>query len=619
VSADQPAPVTAGSRRINPFAFPSDTDVRFFLLIVSLLGTSLYIFNVLYFSLIGGGMGALSVYAQCDERATRLALALARRSGGAEPSSLLAWKAAAADQCTGPFGGTTAAWMLGGVALLLAVTWLIYWTLPAWMQRRRQLAPLTSEDAPEVAAHLLELSAEAGLSHPPRFVWNPLDATTGALAFGRAGAYYVALAGGLVTQFYTDPAAFRAVLRHELAHLRNGDVDKTYLAVATWRAFVVVALIPYLLSLFGQPLDWAVSVTWRVLALALLVYVTRSAVLRARELFADARAAAGRQVAQDLARVLQTLPFPDEGRLTAGARIRQALSVHPDPRDRIRALDEPQRLLRMGFWEPFGAGIASAIALPHVVTLLSLLTAGGQMGLLTPVVGAAVLLAPLAVGVAGLGIWRTAFRSIAGDPAGEMTEGTGGLGWGREWLRIGVGLGLGLAAGRILSFDAVVSAPSANDAGQLSLASSSLFEGCVDAALLAGALLLSWWLATSAHRWIGRALSAARSPLGPCFLSLAVAGGALVVWLSVLRAAGALAGFLWPLTTLLGFTFDLTQALLGGFTVAAHDPSTLVTASVATTGLLALLVTGRTWWRRAPAAVTGTGATWAFLDRSTAS
>jgi hypothetical protein len=98
-----------------------------------------------------------------------------------------------------------------------------------------------------------------------------------------------------------------------------------------------------------------------------------------------------------------------------------------------------------------------------------------------------------------------------------------------------------------------------------------------------------------------------------------VAGGALTVWLSVLRAARALAGFLWPLTTLLGFTLDLTQALLGGTAVAAQDPSTLVTASVAAVGLLGLLVTGRTWWRRAPAAVTGAGATWAFLDRSTAS
>ena len=51
-----------------------------------------------------------------------------------------------------------------------------------------------------------------------------------------------------MTQFYTDQPAFRAVLLHELAHLRNGDVDKTYLTLAIWRAFVAGALIPFALS-----------------------------------------------------------------------------------------------------------------------------------------------------------------------------------------------------------------------------------------------------------------------------------------------------------------------------------------------------------------------------------
>jgi hypothetical protein len=39
----------------------------------------------------------------------------------------------------------------------------------------------------------------------------------------------VALGGGLVTQFYSDRPRFRAVVLHELAHLRNADVDKIYL------------------------------------------------------------------------------------------------------------------------------------------------------------------------------------------------------------------------------------------------------------------------------------------------------------------------------------------------------------------------------------------------------
>lgn len=48
-------------------------------------------------------------------------------------------------------------------------------------------------------------------------------------------------------RYDTDPSAFRAVMLHELAHLRNRDVDKTYFTIGIWRAFVVVALIPFLI------------------------------------------------------------------------------------------------------------------------------------------------------------------------------------------------------------------------------------------------------------------------------------------------------------------------------------------------------------------------------------
>ena len=36
--------------RLNPFAFPSDTTFRFLLLVVSIVGVSLFLFNWLYFS-----------------------------------------------------------------------------------------------------------------------------------------------------------------------------------------------------------------------------------------------------------------------------------------------------------------------------------------------------------------------------------------------------------------------------------------------------------------------------------------------------------------------------------------------------------------------------------------
>jgi Peptidase family M48 len=87
-----------------------------------------------------------------------------------------------------------------------------------------------------------------------------------------------------------QPAAFEAVILHELAHIRNKDVNQTYLAIAIWRAFVLAALLPLagLLTLSHVPIS-APRVLWRVAVSALTVYLLRNSVLRSREFGADAR------------------------------------------------------------------------------------------------------------------------------------------------------------------------------------------------------------------------------------------------------------------------------------------------------------------------------------------
>jgi hypothetical protein len=44
-----PSPVDE-KRRLNPFVFPAETDFRFWLLVLAVLGTSLFTFEHLYFS-----------------------------------------------------------------------------------------------------------------------------------------------------------------------------------------------------------------------------------------------------------------------------------------------------------------------------------------------------------------------------------------------------------------------------------------------------------------------------------------------------------------------------------------------------------------------------------------
>ena len=137
-------PISYG-QRLNPFSFPSDTTLRFILLIVSIIGASLFAYYVLF---------------------TPLALFQDR---------------------------TLALWMIGGVTVLLGVAALIYWLSPTWKIWRRELEPLGAEDMPELVSYLDDLCHEVELSRPPIYKLNPLNPAPSGLAFGRLGWYYSGL------------------------------------------------------------------------------------------------------------------------------------------------------------------------------------------------------------------------------------------------------------------------------------------------------------------------------------------------------------------------------------------------------------------------------------------
>ena len=334
------APSRTRAPRLNPFAFPSDTDFRFVLLIVSVLSVTVLLYSMLYDALPPTAEYKRAEYARCVDQAKA---ANPGRTLDEQMDQILVY-----GECTALPDVIQAGFMLSGLALVVAIAIWVYWTSPRRQLRRRRLEPLSVEDAPEVLAYLEGLCREAGLSRRPTFVANPLDPSAGGLAFGARGRYYVSLGGGLVDQFYTDRDGFRAVVLHELAHLRNGDVDKAYFTVAIWRAFLVAALTPFVLgALVSLPsaID-LVTVAWRVIPLIVLVLLMRNAVLQARELDADVRASTWDGPTGALNRLLESLPRP------SGSAWRSLLRVHPDPAERRLALDETERLLRMGFGMP---------------------------------------------------------------------------------------------------------------------------------------------------------------------------------------------------------------------------------------------------------------------------
>jgi Zn-dependent protease with chaperone function len=473
--------------RLNPFAFPSDTTFRFGLLIAAVLGANLYVWQW------------IAITSRTDDAehiaATRACLTLLGTD--------------AFTPCTNALYRYQVGWMLGGTAGLLVVAVALMLAAPLWITRRRKLRRLEHADAPAVVDRVAELAREQELD-PPRIFWNPLDASSGGLAFGHPGRYSVAIGGGLVVKHATDRPAFDAVIRHELAHIRNRDVGITYFTLAVWYAFLLVAVLPFFLTLIGQG-DVFVDASWRIAALAALVYLTRNAVLRSREVYADVRASVpdGRDGA--LRRVLESLPAQSDHLV---ARLR---AVHPLPKQRIEALEDTRPLFPLGAVAAFAAGLAATIAFDSVAQLLSTyIDDGFDLRFL-----AGLVLVPLAAGVVGVAIWRQAFAAHAEGKAPDA-----------PWVDA-----LAFAAGFLLGPELALQ--------QIAVVDQTFFRDSLDGtglpytlAFVGVLLLVVAWIRASASWWV-RALGGRRPTLAMA-AGVLVAGIALTTLISVVYAMHSL-------------------------------------------------------------------------------
>lgn len=394
-------PVAGVRRRLNPFLFPSDVDFWLILLVAALVGASLELFAWIHLATVS--------QAQAQQAAC---LSVGLPTSAAEAQG--AWLGLL-EKCQGPFDHVKALWMFGGAVLVLLVAAFIYRLMPAIMMRRSGYMKLEPRDAGDIMGVLEGLCQEAGLRRMPTFLVCPNSGAAMGMAMGTSRRPYVVLMAGLLQRYRRDPAAFTAVLRHELAHLRNGDVGKTYFALAVWWAFILAALVPFAVAMVLHPSFsgrtlWDLG--WRTAALTLIVYLTRSAVLRQRELYADVRASV---LDGPGGRLRQLLAAMKPGPATL---VRRLFAKHPPPQDRQHVMDDTDSLFRIGFWTSFGAGLTFALAFPNIAAMLVAAftgITGAVTGMTTVLIAstlAALILAPLTVGVVGLGLWRATFGSV---------------------------------------------------------------------------------------------------------------------------------------------------------------------------------------------------------------
>ncbi|MFG2997152.1 M48 family metalloprotease [Streptomyces sp. NPDC048340] len=179
-------------------------------------------------------------------------------------------------------------------AVLAAAALLLFLVTPAWRRWTGRMVPVGRGSALDLA--LRGLCLRSGVQPLPRFLVAPLRMSATAVTFGAAGRYTVCVNAGLRPLLTSDPRHFEAVVLHELAHIRNRDVELGCAARALWWAFLLTVAVPHAILTYrlaaapapwpGEGLDPGGEAELLAL-LAALAYATHTEILRSRELCAD--------------------------------------------------------------------------------------------------------------------------------------------------------------------------------------------------------------------------------------------------------------------------------------------------------------------------------------------
>ena len=169
--------------------------------------------------------------------------------------------------------------------VLVAAT--IYALFPALIRRREGVAAESDLLPSALTAWVDEEIAAAGFAHKVRINWRLADPRPRARIFGRAGTYHMLLAGGMLGLSLDGSARARAIVRHELAHVRHGDVDIVYAALSLWWAFLLVGLAPAAVAWVVGPVLGLVDGVIGSAPVVLILLAARNLVLHDAEHRAD--------------------------------------------------------------------------------------------------------------------------------------------------------------------------------------------------------------------------------------------------------------------------------------------------------------------------------------------
>jgi Zn-dependent protease with chaperone function len=157
---------------------------------------------------------------------------------------------------------------------------------------------------------------------------------------------------------YGRPYSFRATVLHELAHLANRDITRSYWAEASWIILLpVFTLLLWVLGASTAPTWFKIVISLHVLAILLVIELIRRSILRGREHDADLRTALLWNAGEPL-RSSFVEGESDSGRPgTFLQRLARFWRKHPTAAERRNVLDHPNRALAISPDIPILAGL----------------------------------------------------------------------------------------------------------------------------------------------------------------------------------------------------------------------------------------------------------------------
>ncbi|MEV4165878.1 M48 family metalloprotease [Nonomuraea dietziae] len=388
-------------RRLNPFVLPSSTTSRFLILIAATFA------GCLYLDLFMVEVWLRVAYLPEHVRQAECLSSLRSGARSVEPTLLVDRYG----ECT---AGVTAGEALFVIVALLVPALLalsLYAFHPLWALRRgpMALAGVSGSDAHADLVRRFTVIVEEEV--PGKNVRLLVDAGRGEVtgrAFGLPRHHVVVVSLGLVIAHALTPAVVEAILRHELAHIRNRDVGIAHFTVAIWWSFVLTACAPALVATaVWLPSGLPVQCT-RLAVIILVLWLARTAVLRAREHHADVRAGDTVERAEAMAEAIEAAS--SNRRYWGPFRF---FSSHPGRQYRMAVLSEPGRLLRLDQWELFSAGSLAGLGMAPIYDVYSRLDTEAMVSdaLLVP----GLMLGLLISGVIVVAVWRANTESLAGQ------------------------------------------------------------------------------------------------------------------------------------------------------------------------------------------------------------